>query len=349
MEEKLNTHKEKETFSNNKNYNEKNQNFKKNVTQKANFNYIKNNNKDTNPSISKEKFDLTEKTMDKNLSINQLSNKNEKRNTFQKKKRLSQDNFNYKGGLINNQEKKEEKISEIKKEETEKGKLKSKLTRKSVEVTSRMPLIDNFLERMAEEEKRSKMKQEKLIERIKNERAKKVEEIEKPLDFKIKPTKIDKKFNKIYQEMIKKEEKAKEKLIAFSNFVNQYELKECVFQPNFNKKENDNNKKRKKRLSSSEITQRLYNDDLKGKQNKRESLELKYKLSFKPTIGEKSLELAQKRKKRVEKKDKETEQDKNNLEIENNEKEKMMKNKTELNINAKEENKENIQKNIKNK
>ena len=44
MEEKLNTHKEKETFSNNKNYNEKNQNFKKNVTQKANFNYIKNNN-----------------------------------------------------------------------------------------------------------------------------------------------------------------------------------------------------------------------------------------------------------------------------------------------------------------
>ena len=152
---------------------------------------------------------------------------------FRRKKRLSKDNFNYQGGLINKQEKKEEKLSEIKKEVTEKGKLKNKLIRKSVEVTSRIPLIDNFLERMAEEEKRSKVKQEKLIERIKNERAKKVEEIEKPLDFKIKPTKIDKKFNKIYQEMIKKEEKAKEKLIAFSNFVNQYELKECVFQPNF--------------------------------------------------------------------------------------------------------------------
>ena len=83
-------------------------------------------------------------------------------------------------------------------DEKEKTKMKKKpdISIKSVELISRIHLKDNFLERMEEEEKKSKVKQEKLIEKIKNERAKKVEEMEKPLDFKIKKTIIDKKFNK---------------------------------------------------------------------------------------------------------------------------------------------------------
>lgn len=340
MEESSKILNKNENISINKNCNGKSKTLT-NLIQNTNSKHFKKN-KDANLSISKQKLNLTGNSLDKKPSKNKISNKNNKRFAFQKKKRLSQENLTYHGGIINIQEKK----PRIKKEVNEKGKEKAKFKRKSVEVSTRIPLIEDFLERMAEEEKRTKLKQEKLIERIKNERAQKVEKIEKPIDFKIKPTKIDKKFNKIYQEMIKKEEKAKEKLIAFSNLVNQYELKECVFQPNINRNENDDNTKRKKRLSSSEITQRLYNDDLKSKQNKRESLELKYKLSFKPTIGEKSLELALKRKKRLEKKDKETGKDKDNIKMEKVDNTK--KNKTELNINEKKENKENIQNNMKN-
>ena len=61
---------------------------------------------------------------------------------------------------------------------------------------------------------------------------------------------------------------------------------------NINRKEGNNNNDKKiikKRLSSDEIIQRLYNNELKNKENKRENLEKKYKLLFKTSINEKSL------------------------------------------------------------
>ena len=290
------------------------------------------------------------------------TNKSDKSKDYQMKKRYSQENLSYINRFINYEKKKEEKISEMKKEidEKEKTKIKKKpnISRKSVELVSRINLKDSFLERMEEEEKKSKVKQEKLIEKIKNERAKKTEEMEKPLDFKIKKTTVDKKFNKIYQEMIKKEEIAKEKLNAFSNVVNEYEMRECSFQPNINRNEENNNDKkiRKRRLSSDEIIQRLYDDELKNKENKRENLEQKYKLTFKPTINEKSLELALKRKKYMEITEKEANINNKKENIKQNKKLKekgkkiinknsKIKNKNSYKINSKEENKENAQNN----
>ena len=113
--------------------------------------------------------------------------------------------------------------------------------------------------------------------------------------------------------MIKKDEDLKEKLSNFSEAIKEYEMRECVFQPNINKiEEGNDNKKGKKRISSCEIVKRLYNDELKNRVNEKEKLEQKYKLTFKPNISGKSIELANKRK---EKKNKAK-----NLEINNNNK-----------------------------
>ena len=386
MDKTLNTCKENDNTINHKRKsikkeNNEKQKLKKEISvnnEKENNNEInfkkikKEKNKKLNKSMSQEKIDAgknfstlvtTTKNKTQNMKIPYVNtNKSDKSKDYQMKKRYSQENLSYINRFINYEKKKEEKLSEMKKEidEKEKTKIKKKpnISRKSVELVSRINLKDSFLERMEEEEKKSKVKQEKLIEKIKNERAKKTEEMEKPLDFKIKKTTVDKKFNKIYQEMIKKEEIAKEKLNAFSNVVNEYEMRECSFQPNINRNEENNNDKkiRKRRLSSDEIIQRLYDDELKNKENKRENLEQKYKLTFKPTINEKSLELALKRKKYMEITEKEANINNKKENIKQNkklkEKEKKIinknskiKNKNSYKINSKEENKENAQNN----
>ena len=260
----------------------------------------KNNNKNSKNEVNKIK----------NNGLKYKNNSKVIKNDIKKKKKISQENTSYLNRFINYEKKKEEKISEMKKEMDIKEKIQLKqkpyISRKSVELASKIHLKDDFLERLEDEDKKSKIKKEKLIEKIKNERAKKKKEEEKPLEFNIKQTIVDKKFDKIYQEMLKKEEFSKEKLIAFADMVDQYKMRECIFQPNINRdEENNEEKKRKKRLNSAEITQRLYNDELKNMANKRENLEQKYKYSFKPTIGEKSLELALKRKKKIDRKDKE--------------------------------------------
>ena len=386
MDKTLNTCKENDNTINHKRKsikkeNNEKQKLKKEISvnnEKENNNEInfkkikKEKNKKLNKSMSQEKIDAgknfstlvtTTKNKTQNMKIPYVNtNKSDKSKDYQMKKRYSQENLSYINRFINYEKKKEEKLSEMKKEidEKEKTKIKKKpnISRKSVELVSRINLKDSFLERMEEEEKKSKVKQEKLIEKIKNERAKKTEEMEKPLDFKIKKTTVDKKFNKIYQEMIKKEEIAKEKLNAFSNVVNEYEMRECSFQPNINRNEENNNDKkiRKRRLSSDEIIQRLYDDELKNKENKRENLEQKYKLTFKPTINEKSLELALKRKKNMEITENEANINNKKENIKQNkklkEKEKKIinknskiKNKNSYKINSKEENKENAQNN----
>ena len=65
---------------------------------------------------------------------------------------------------------------------------------------------------------------------------------------------MDKRFNKVYQEMVKKDEDVKEKINIFSDVIKQYEMRECSFQPKINRDEKNNNKKEKR--NSNEIIER---------------------------------------------------------------------------------------------
>jgi len=91
------------------------------------------------------------------------------------------------------------KIAQMQKiqNENEKKKLKKKpaISRKSVELISRMNLNDDILERMNDEEKKTKDKKEKLIQKINKEREKRKKEIEKPNQFNI--TNLAQQVNKI--------------------------------------------------------------------------------------------------------------------------------------------------------
>ena len=183
---------------------------------------------------------------------------------------------------------------------------------------SRLNLNDNILERMNDEEKKAKDRKEKLIQKINMEREKKKKEIEKPNSYNIKLTKFDNKFDKIYNEMMKKDEKLKSKINAFSDMVKEYEMRECVFQPNFfkyNNKIDDN--KRKKRISSSDVTKRLYNDEIKNRRNRINQLNEKYKLTFKPNISNKSVDLAIRKREKMRLSQEKNDEIKNNLD-ENN-------------------------------
>lgn len=144
---------------------------------------------------------------------------------------------------------------------------------------------------------------------------------------------MDKKFQKIYQEMIKKDKALKDKLSVYHDVVEEYEMRECSFHPqininyNIDKENNDNKgKKYKQRLNSCEVvTQRLYDDALTERKKYKENLEKKYKYIFKPKISEKSKNLAIKRKKRIELENKEKKNDISNIEN--------YCNKTDININ----------------
>ena len=262
-------------------------------------------------------------------------------NTMQlRKKRICsqpKENLSYYERFINYQKKKEEKLYQMRKEleENEKKTLKEKpnISQKSIQLTYNTYANENLFKRMKEKEKIAKEKKEKLIEKINKEREKKKEEEDRPLEFNIKSCKMDKKFQKIYQEMIKKDKELKVKISVFHDVVEEYKMRECSFHPqintnyNINKENIDNNiKKGKQRLNSSEfITQRLYDDDLTERKKYRENLEKKYKYNFKPKISEKSKNLAIKRKKRIELENKEERNDISNIEN--------FCNKTDININ----------------
>ena len=101
--------------------------------------------------------------------------------------------------------------------------------------------------------------------------------------------------------MMKKEENLKSKINAFANLVKEYEMRECFFQPNLYKNNNqkDENIKHKKRVNSSDVTRRLYNEEIKNKRDRENKLNEKYKLTFKPTINSKSIDLAIKKKNQI--------------------------------------------------
>ena len=99
--------------------------------------------------------------------------------------------------MIYFEKRKKEKIlqlkNELEKEELKELKTKPEITKKSRDIINKNKK-ENFFERMKEKENIVNEKKKKLIEQIKLERAKKKEEEDKPLEFKIN-TKPNKKFD----------------------------------------------------------------------------------------------------------------------------------------------------------
>ena len=202
--------------------------------------------------------------------------------------------------MIEYEKRRLEKIMRLRKylENVEIKKLKQKpeISKKSKQ------LIDNnrsnkesLIQRMKEEEEKTQKKRKHLAEKIKEERIKRKELQEKKPEFKIKKLKTDKKFNKFYANMIEKDKMKKEKFAKFTAVVKDYEMRECVFQPNLT----DFDENRYKNLNSNKLVHRLYDDELKRRDQKKKDLEKKYKPSFKPKINDFSIELAKKVKNRL--------------------------------------------------
>ena len=280
----------------NKNKKEINQSFNKSELQNSIDNIITEKLREHSAIVG----NINSRNKNKNISI---SLKQENKGTYTK--RLSKQNYSYLNRFIDYEKRKEKKISKMIKEQDENEKKtltkKPHISRKSVELISRLQLNDDILERMNDEEKKTRDKIDKLAKRINKEREKKKKEIEKPNQFNIKITKMDDRFDKVYKEMMKKEEDLKLKINAFADMVKEYEMRECIFQPNLysHNDKRDENGRNKRRVSSCEVTKRLYNDEIKNKRKKMNKLNEKYKLSFKPTISHKSIDLALKKREKM--------------------------------------------------
>lgn len=254
------------------------------------------NQKNSNKSTSAEKQDLSEEPSLSTQTYNNVLIKGKAR----KKPKISINKQfeNYYTRMKDYEKKKLEKINAkrklLEKNEISELKTKPEISKKSKEM---MNGNNNLFGRMKESEKKVKEKKIKLMEKIKLEREKKKEEEKKPIEYHINKKSDDKKFNEVYQNMINKVKQAKENLEAYKEAVEQYEMKECVFQPNLETEEDDEKNKTKK-LTADEITKRLYTEGIKKKLQDRENLEKKYKPSFKPKISDNTKELAKKWKER---------------------------------------------------
>ena len=171
-----------------------------------------------------------------------------------------------------------------------------KLMKEKPEISHKSRLIDkknslpkNFLDRVKEEDDKFKQRKEKLKAKINLERAKKKEEIDKPLTFNKKSLE-DKKFNKIYEAMMERQKEVKDRFKIFNEVVNEYNMKECTFVPKINKYENDSqtnsdNECENKINKNNNIIKRLYNEEIEKRNKKKENLFNKYKPSFHPKIN----------------------------------------------------------------
>ena len=171
-----------------------------------------------------------------------------------------------------------------------------KLMKEKPEISYKSRLIDkknslpkNFLDRVKEQDDKFKQRKEKLKAKINLERAKKKEEIDKPLTFNKKSLE-DKKFNKIYEAMMERQKEVKDRFKIFNEVVNEYNMKECTFVPKINKYENDSqtnsdNESENKINKNNNIIKRLYNEEIEKRNKKKENLFNKYKPSFHPKIN----------------------------------------------------------------
>ena len=118
---------------------------------------------------------ITDNLREHSAIVSKINSRNDN-NRITYNKRLTKENYSYLNRFIDYEKRKEMKIAQMQKiqNENEKKKLKKKpaISRKSVELISRMNLNDDILERMNDEEKKTKDKKEKLIQKINKEREK---------------------------------------------------------------------------------------------------------------------------------------------------------------------------------
>ena len=265
---------------NKKNYN--NREEEKNHTN--NSPQDKKNNKNSNKSNSSEKQDMSEENI-MTISSNKKYN--------QKKKVNSNNNQNFSKHyetMVEYEKRRLEKLVRLRKHfenmEIQKLKPKPEISKHSKQlIESSKNNKDSIIQRMKEEEEKTKMKRKVLADKIKEERIKRKKEQEKKPEFKVKKIKMDKKFNKFYTDMLEKDKIKKEKFAKFTEVVKDYEMSECVFQPNLT--ELDENKY--KNLNSNKLIERLYDEELKKREQKKKDLEKKYKPSFKPDLTKKPI------------------------------------------------------------
>ena len=261
---------------------------------------IKNNSDKKNSIISTsiEKQDISDENLETissnqryNDSNNNLHNKVKKQKS---KKKKSYEFSEYYKKMEDFEKKKAEKILEMKKQLEKKEikdlRQKPEICKGSIEIinNSNKTKKENVFERMKEKERKANERKMKLKEKINLERAKKKEEEDKPLEFKTNLKPINKKFNKIYHEMKKKNDKKKEEFKIFSEIVKEYERKECTFQPIINKDEKESKVKHRK-MNSCDIIQRLYDDEITNRIKRKKYLEKKYLPTFMPKINDASI------------------------------------------------------------
>ena len=253
-------------------------------------NQFTNDNKTTIKSTNSfEKQDMSE---DMIMTISS----NRKYHTKNKNSTIINQNFNkHYETMIEYEKKRLEKImrlrEHLKNVEIKKLKQKPEISKKSKELINNMKQNkEDIIQRMKEEEERMKQKRKYLAEKIKEERKKRKEIQEKKPEFKIKKIKPDKKFNKFYTKMLENDKMKKQNFEKFTKLVKDYEMRECVFQPNLT--ELDEN--RYKNLNSNKLIHRLYEEEIKKRDQKKKDLEKKYTPSFKPKINDTSIDLAKK-------------------------------------------------------
>ena len=170
-----------------------------------------------------------------------------------------------------------------------------KIMKEKPEITKKSRIIDKknskpkFLDRLKDEQMKQIQKKEKLIEKINTEKAKKKEEIEKPLEFNIQ-RKEDKKFMKIYETMMERQKEVIERFKIFNEVVKEYHMKECTFSPKINKVEDingiDSDNNNDKNNLTERLVKRMYNDEIKFRKKRKDDLFKKYQPSFQPKINE---------------------------------------------------------------
>ena len=234
--------------------------------------------KNSNKSNSYEKQDNSEEILMTISSNKKYKAKNNYTSTINK------EFSKYYEKMLDYEEKRLAKIRKMREEKEIKeiNKLKEKpdISKNSKILLNSANYTEGFYQRMKDEEKKTEHKKNELIKKIKAEREMKKKEQEKKPEYKLKKPKNDNKFNKFYSKMIEKDKIKKKKFEKFTEVVKDYEMRECVFQPNLT----DFDENKYKNLNSNDLVNRLYNDDVKKRVQKKKELEAKFKPSFKPNI-----------------------------------------------------------------
>ena len=77
--------------------------------------------------------------------------------------------------------------------------------------------------------------------------------------------------------------------------VKDYEMRECVFQPNLT----EFNGNKFKTLNSNELIHRLYDNEVKKRLERQKNLEKKYRLTCRPGFNNASMELSKKNNEKI--------------------------------------------------